>query len=141
MTGTVSIGLFALALTVTGCLAAISEVKNNNPVTQKPGRFLSLPVPQKCSQSESVLLTTKFLTERKLCRLMFPIKNLLVFGSIRERFVLFFSSLLLQKHRIDVLLSIRNLPKYTVYICINVRIKIKTGEKRICLDVKKKTKT
>lgn len=52
MTGTVSFGLFALALTVTTCLAAISEVKTNNPVTQKPGRFLSLPVPQKCSQSE-----------------------------------------------------------------------------------------
>lgn len=48
----VSFGLFALALTVTSCLAAISEVKNNNPVTQKPGRFLSLPIPQKCSQSK-----------------------------------------------------------------------------------------
>jgi hypothetical protein len=52
MAGTVSFGLFALALTVTGCLAAIGEVKNNSPVTQKPGRFLSLPVPQKCSQSK-----------------------------------------------------------------------------------------
>lgn len=52
MAGTVSFGFFALALTVTSCLAAISEVKNNNPVTQKPGRFLSLPVPQKCSQSK-----------------------------------------------------------------------------------------
>ncbi|VVC44004.1 C-type lectin, conserved site,C-type lectin fold,C-type lectin-like/link domain,C-type lectin-like [Cinara cedri] len=51
MTGTVSLlGYFALALTVTSCLAAISDVKSNNPVTQKPGRFLSLPVPLKCSQ-------------------------------------------------------------------------------------------
>lgn len=53
MTRTMSFKLFALMLTVTGCLAAISEVKNNNPVTQKPGRFLSLPVVQKCSQSKS----------------------------------------------------------------------------------------
>lgn len=55
MTGRVSFGVFALALTITGCLAAIGEVKTNNPVTQKPGRFLSLPVPQKCSQSKSAL--------------------------------------------------------------------------------------
>lgn len=66
MTRTVSFGLFALALTVTCCLAAISEVKNNNPVTQKPGRFLSLPVPQKCSQSKlSKIFCNKFCTLRK----------------------------------------------------------------------------
>jgi len=56
MTGTVSFGLLAFALTVTCCLAAINEVKTNNPVTQKPGRFLSLPVAQKCSQSKSAAL-------------------------------------------------------------------------------------
>lgn len=50
MAGTVS--LFVLALTATCCLAAISEVKNNNPVTQKPGRFLTLPIAEKCSQSK-----------------------------------------------------------------------------------------
>jgi len=58
MTGTVSFGIFTLALMVTGCLAAINEVKTNNPVTQKPGRFLSLPVAQKCSQSKSVTLNS-----------------------------------------------------------------------------------
>jgi len=56
MTGAVSFGFFAFALTVTSCLAAISEVKTNNPVTQKPGRFLSLPVAQKCSQSKSAAI-------------------------------------------------------------------------------------
>lgn len=47
--------LLVVASLVAVCLAepkpAINEVKSNQPL-QKPGRFLSLPVPEKCASRE-----------------------------------------------------------------------------------------